>query len=122
MIKAFNNKIEGAARLVYANQDPVQFDAYLASSRNEVVPNSYKTLSGGNTYNNFDTSSTMYKYTPDSPDDVANIVTTYSGRVDGGDLIWKFTNADDTSYTIDQGLLNKINNYSTNLVSANGNN
>lgn len=121
MIKAFNNKIEGAARLVYANQDPVQFDAYLASSRNEVVPSTYKALSGGSTYNNFDTNSSMYKYTPDSPDDVANIVTTYAGRVDGGDLIWKFTNADDTSYTIDQGLLNKINNYSSDLVSTNGN-
>lgn len=117
MIKAYNNKIEGATRLVYANQDPIQFDAYLASSRNEVVPSTYKTLVGGTTYNNFDTSSVMYKYQPDSPDDVKESVTSYAGRVDGGDLIFNFTDADDTSSVINPDLMAKVKNYSSTLVS-----
>ncbi|URZ05602.1 pectate lyase family protein [Clostridium felsineum] len=117
MIKAYNNKIEGATRLVYANQDPVQFDAYLATTRNEAVPSSYKTVAGGNTYNNFDTSDVMYKYQPDAPEDVESNVTTYAGRVDGGDLIFKFTDADDASHVINPELQAKIQNYASTLVS-----
>ncbi|MGN0145181.1 MAG: polysaccharide lyase family 1 protein, partial [Clostridium sp.] len=65
MIKAYNNKITGGNGVVYAQNNSSQFDAYLASSRNEIVPDYYKTVSGGNTYNNFDTTSKMYQYTPD---------------------------------------------------------
>ena len=61
IIKAYNNHIEGAARLVYANSDdgtlpgdPIHFDAYLASTRNETVPATYKTVQGDHIYNNFD--------------------------------------------------------------------
>ncbi|AGX44552.1 pectate lyase family protein [Clostridium saccharobutylicum] len=121
MIKAYNNKIEGASRLVYANENATQFDAYLAKSRDEVVPSSYKTVSGGYTYNNFDTSSTMYSYNPDSPEDVKDKVTTYAGRINGGDLIWNFTNSDDASHTIDTALKDKITNYQSDLVSVGGN-
>lgn len=120
MIKAYNNKIEEAERLVYAQQDPIQFDAYLASSRNEVVPSTYKTLVGGTTYNNFDTSSIMYKYQPDSPEDVQSNVTTYAGRIDGGDLIYNFTDADDASAIKDPVLENEIDNYQSGLVSIGG--
>ncbi len=62
MIKAFNNIIENADSIIYANSNAgtaaanaTSFDAYLASTRNESVPSSYKTLVGGTTYNNFDT-------------------------------------------------------------------
>ena len=64
MIKAYNNITVGASSLIYANSDAgtakadaVSFDAYLASSREETVPSSYKTVAGATTYNNFDTSS-----------------------------------------------------------------
>ena len=120
MIKAYNNKVEGAARLVYANENPTQFDAYLATARNEAVPSIYKTVSGGTTYNNFDTSSAMYKYTPDAPEDVESKVTTYAGRVNGGDLIWNFTNADDTNSTMDTNLMAKLKSYESSLVSVGG--
>ncbi|PJI07555.1 MULTISPECIES: pectate lyase family protein [Clostridium] len=120
MIKAYNNKIEGAEKLIYAQQDSTQFDAYLASSRNEAVPSTYKTLVGGTTYNNFDTSSIMYKYQPDSPEDVQSNVTTYAGRTDGGDLIYNFTDADDASAIKDPVLENKIDNYQSSLVSIGG--
>lgn len=121
MIKAYNNKIVGATRLVYANENSTQFDAYLALTRDEKVSSNYKTVSGGNTYNNFDTSSKMYEYTPDSPDEVRDKVTTYAGRVNGGDFKWEFTTKEDTSYSINTELMNSIKSYSSKLISVGGN-
>jgi pectate lyase len=121
MIKAYNNKIEGATSLIYTSDNATQFDAYLAKTRSEVVPSTYKTVSGGTTYNNFDTSSTMYSYKPDAPEAVRSNVTTYAGRGNGGDFIWKFTNADDTNSTIDANLMTKIKGYQSSLVSVGGN-
>lgn len=120
MIKAYNNKIKGESRLVYANENSKSFDAYLATSRNEIVPNTYKTLSGSNTYNNFDTSSKMYEYTADNVEDVRKVVTTYAGRVNGGDFSWKFTESDDTSYSVNTLLMNAIKSYKNKLVSIGG--
>jgi pectate lyase len=120
MIKAYNNKIEGAESIIFANENPTQFDAYLAKTRNEIVTNNYKTISGGTTYNNFDTSSTMYSYNPDAPEDVVDNVTTYAGRVNGGDFVWKFTTADDTNSTIDANLMAKIKGYQSDMVSVGG--
>lgn len=121
MIKSYNNKVEGATRLVYSDEDSTQFDAYLAKSRNEQVPSTYKSISGGNTYNNFDTSSSIYSYEPDTPENVENNVTTYSGRVSGGDFSWNFTEADDTDYKVNTELMAKIKNYKSDLVSIGGN-
>lgn len=116
MNKAYNNKVEGATRLVYHTQDGTQFDAYLATSRNEQVSSVYRTVSGGNTYNNFDTASTMYAYTVDSPDNVKAIVTANAGRINGGDFKWTFTTADDTDYNVNTALKNAILNYVSPLV------
>ncbi len=116
--KAYNNKVEGATRLVYHTSDSTQFDAYLASSRNEVVSSTYKTVNGGNTYNNFDTASTMYAYTPDAPDNVKTAVTSYAGRVNGGDFKWTFTAADDTDSGVNAALKQAITNYVSPLVAT----
>ena len=121
MIKAYNNSITGGKGVVYAQDNKTQFDAYLASSRDEVVPSSYKTVSGGTTYNNFDTSSKMYSYSPDAPEDVADIVTKYAGRTNGGDFTWTFTSKDDESYSVNTGLMTKIKNYKSDVVSIGGN-
>lgn len=122
MIKAYNNKIEGEKRLVYAQNDARNFDAYLASSRYEKVPDTFKTVLGQNTYNNFDTDSTMYKYKPDSVENVKDIVTNYAGRVEGGDFKWKFTEADDSSAAVNSELMDKIKNYKSSLdLGANNN-
>ena len=121
VIKAYNNSIVGATRLVYANEDSTQFDAYLASARDEQVPSSYKSVSGGNTYNNFDTSPTMYEYTADSVEDVRTNVTTFAGRVNGGDFKWEFTNEDDSSYSVNTELMNAIKSYKSSLISIGGN-
>lgn len=121
MIKAYKNSITGGKGVVYAQDDNVQFDAYLASSRDEIVPSSYKTVSGGTTYNNFDTSSKMYSYEPDAPEDVKDIVTAYAGRTNGGDFSWEFTSKDDESYSVNSGLMAKIKNYKSDIVAIGGN-
>lgn len=118
MIKAYKNIIEGATRLVYHTEDGTQFDAYLACSRNEQVSSSYKTVNGGNAYNNFDTASTMYAYTPDAPENVKTVVTAYAGRLNGGDFKWTFTTADDTDYGVNTALKQAISNYVSPLVAT----
>ena len=130
MIKAYNNKITGAGSLIYANAgagtqgataaaNSKSFDAYLASSRNEIVSSSYKTVSGGTTYSNFDTnSSIMYSYNVQSPDAAVATIKSYAGRVQGGDLKWTFNNAtEDANYAVIPGLRSAIDNYSTKLIS-----
>ncbi len=99
MIKAYNNIIEGASNIelgtgtepIYygsssTSDSATQFDAYLASSRDEKVPSTVTALSGGSTYNNFDTASDMYSYKLDNPEDVPAIVSAYAGRVNGSDF------------------------------------
>ena len=121
MIKAYNNEIIGADALVYAHEDSVHFDAYLANTRDEIVPDTYFALAGGSKYNNFDTSDQMYDYTPHDPNEVVEVVTTYAGRVNGRDLKWEFDNAvDDTDYSVNQALMNKIRSYSSSLVAIGG--
>lgn len=126
-IKAFNNYIEGATRFVpygasgFPNPT-VDFDAYVASTRDEQVPSTVKSYKGSNTYNNFDTnSSVFYSYTPDSPEEAKTNTITYAGRVVGGDFNWTFNNAtDDASYDVNQPLKNAITSYTTKLVFIQG--
>ena len=63
----------------------------------------------------------MYSYKPDAPEDVQSIVTSYAGRVNGGDFTWKFTTADDTDSSMNVGLMDKIKNYKSSLVSVGAN-
>ncbi|WP_051082436.1 pectate lyase [Paenibacillus sanguinis] len=131
VIKAYNNIIVAADSLIYANSNSgttsahaTSFDAYLASSRNESVPSSYKALKGGTAYNNFDTRVDLGVSSSniDSVDVVEQIVTEEAGRLDGGDFDWQFNNAvDDTSYAMNTGLMNKIRGYTSQLVSVGGN-
>ncbi len=88
MIKAYNNLFKGKNKeTVYANEDAIQFDAYLANSREEKVPEEYKCFQGNYIYNNFDTNSEiMYNYIPDEPSNVQEVVTKNSGRLQGGDI------------------------------------
>ncbi|KOP38728.1 T9SS C-terminal target domain-containing protein [Flavobacterium sp. WLB] len=119
-IKAFNNTMSGQTRFVGYNSStyPVEFDAYVASTRNETISSSITSKKGAKTYNNFDTnSSVMYSYTPDSPETARTNVMQYAGRVSGGDLQWTFNNAiDDTADAVNTGLKSALTNYQTNLV------
>ena len=130
VIKAFNNYVEGAKSLIYANSDAgtaatssTDFDAYLATARNEKVPSTYKAKQGGKVYSNFDTTVDLgvKESAIDNPADVPSIVTSEAGRLAGGDFKWTFDNSvDDASYSLNSALKTALNNYKTSLVSVGG--
>ncbi|MCT1400035.1 pectate lyase [Paenibacillus sp. p3-SID867] len=131
VIKAYNNRIVDADSLIYANSNTgtapanaTSFDAYLASSRIETVPSSYKAFVGGTAYNNFDTTvdTGVNSADIDNVSDVEQIVTAQAGRLNNGDFTWEFNDAvDDTSYALNTALMAKISSYTTQLVSVGGN-
>ena len=99
------------------------FDAYEATSRNETVPSTVKSLSGNHTYDNFDTnSSLMYSYTPDAAADIPAKLAGYygAGRLNHGDFKWTFSDSDDTDSGIIADLKTAITNYTSTLVGIYG--
>lgn len=130
VIKAYNNLIVEASSLIYANSNTgtapanaTSFDAYLASSRNETVPSSYKALKGGTAYNNFDTSvnTGVNVSNIDNVSNVEQIVMAKAGRLNGGDFTWEFNDSvDDVSYALNTALMSAIRGYTTGLVSVGG--
>lgn len=117
IIKAFNNYIEGAKSFVTYSENNTDFDAYVVSDRNETVPSDVTAKNGGTSYNNFDTSSDMYSYTPDSPEEAKENVIAKSGRVDGGDFQWTFDNSvDDESYAVNQALKDALVAYDDSII------
>ncbi|WP_339268170.1 pectate lyase [Paenibacillus sp. FSL R5-0470] len=131
VIKAYNNLIVDASSLIYANSNTgtapaneTSFDAYLASSRNETVPSSYKALKGGTAYNNFDTNvqTGVNVSNIDNVSNVEQVVTAKAGRLNGGDFTWEFNDSvDDASYALNTALMSAIRSYTTGLVSVGGN-
>ncbi len=122
IIKSFNNYIEGAKSYVTYQENPVEFDAYEVSSRDEYVPSDVTALKGGSSYNNFDTSSVMYSYNADEPDVAKEKVEAFAGRENGGDFYWDFNDeVDDTDYGVNRELKAALNTYSTKLISVGGN-
>jgi len=139
-IKAFNNTFDASngtnnMRFVaYNDPNPLHnisgkissltdFDAYLATTRGEVVSSSVKSKSGANTYNNFDTDANLYvkNLIIDAPATAKTKTTQYAGRVSGGDLQWTFNNAtDDTSSLVITALKTALTNYTGTLVSVQG--
>ena len=130
VIKAYNNYMEGQKSVIYANSDAgtttasaTDFDAYLATARNEKVPSTYKAKQGGKVYSNFDTTVDLgvKESAIDNPADVPSIVKSEAGRLAGGDFKWTFDNSvDDTSYSLNTALKTALNNYKTSLVSVGG--
>ena len=140
MIKAYNNTFDasnGANNMrfvAYADPSAVfniagvissttDFDAYLAKTRDEQVPATVKSFQGANMYNNFDTDATLYVKTlvPDAPDVAKTKTMQYAGRTNGGDIKWAFNNTlDDVAYLVNTPLKTAITNYTTKLVSVQG--
>ena len=122
MIKAYNNYMIGQDSYIPYSKDNESFDAYEVSSIDEKVPDSVTSLQGENTYNNFDTSSIMYTYEADSPEQAKEKVERYAGRLNGGDFKWKFNDSeDDESDALNKELKNALENYETKLLSVGGN-
>lgn len=124
IIKAFNNTMSGQNRFIAydAVNYPVEFDAYVASSRGETVASTVKAKKGAGVYNNFDTDAALYvkNLVVDEPEAAKTKVMQYAGRVDGGDMKWTFTAADDTSYDINAGLKAMLVNYTSPMVYVQG--
>ena len=131
-IKAFNNYIEGAKTLTYANAGiGVQgattaaninsYDAVLVSSRDEQLSNTYN--AGGATYNNFDTTIDL-GVTADqieSPLNARNTTMAYAGRLQGGDFKWTFDNSvEDANDAVIPELKSAVMGYTSKLVSVQG--
>lgn len=120
MTKAYNNIFvneKTTLKLVYQTENSTQFDAYLVENRDEKVPETVKSVTGACSYSNFDTAAGMYESNPDKTEDVPEIVTTYAGRVGGGDFKWTFDNdVDDESHEVNTDLKNAVLNYKSKLV------
>jgi len=139
-IKAFNNTFDTSIGtnnmrfVAYGDPNPayniagvisstIDFDAYLAQTRDEQVPATVKSFSGGNTYNNFDTDAALYVKTlvPDAPDVAKTKTMQYAGRTNGGDIKWVFNNSvDDAAYLVNTPLKALVTNYATKMVFVQG--
>ncbi len=125
MIKAYNNHIDGvglSSFIPYSATNNTQFDAYVASTRDEIVPSSIKAYQGGATYSNFDTSQIMYSYNVQSPEEAKITVTTYAGRVEGGDFKFFFDSQEDYNYNVIPALRKAIDEYKSGLIRIQGEN
>lgn len=139
-IKAFNNTFDADIAtnnmrfVAYGDTNPLynisgktnsttDFDAYLATTRGEIVSSNVKSKSGANTYNNFDTNAALYvkNLVIDQPVIAKTKVTQYAGRVSGGDLKWTFNNSiDDKSSLVIAALKSALTNYTGSLVAVQG--
>lgn len=103
-----------------SSADPsVDFDAYVAGSRDETVPDNVKSKNGNHKYNNFDTTD-FYSYTPDAATDVPTVVKSKAGRINGGDFSFAFTDADNSSSDLNVKLKEQCENYTTKLKAIGG--
>ncbi len=127
MIKAYGNYFDTACKnfRYYTQNNPsatTGYDAYEVANRNDQVPETEVTKSGGHKYNNFDTNSSLiYSYTPDAAADVPTIVTGYwgAGRLNHGDFSYTFPDNvgdDDTDSAYDATLGRLLDNYASSLV------
>lgn len=120
--KAYNNHIIGAKRIVYQDEYPTDYDAWLVTDRTEKVPESESPKTdAAYHYSNFDTAETMYGVAPLTPEDAMNDAKAYAGRCDGGDLKWTFDNStDDADHDVNKGLKEAIINYKDGIISILG--
>ena len=126
MIKAYGNYFDRNAVhfSYYTQKNPSSkgYDAYEVDNRDDQVPSTEKTLVGNNTYNNFDTnSSLMYGYNPVTAEEVPGLVTGYygAGRLNHGDFTYTFSDnvgSDDEDSAYDAKLGGMLDNYSSKLV------
>lgn len=123
IIKAYGNVFADmkSLRFVPYSENQTEFDAYVASSRDEQVPTSVTSKKGGNKYNNFDTNSSLFysSYALDKAEDVPAVVAGQfgAGRVQHGDFQWTFNNSvDDAEYEVNAALKKAVSAYKTSLV------
>ena len=118
MIKAYDNFMTGQTSFEpYVAGDATyskHFDAYVVTNREDQVPTEVMTLKGGTGYNNFDTASDFYTYTPDQVNDVPSVITGHygAGRCEHGDFQYTFDDAiQDKNADVISDLSDKLKNY-----------
>ena len=126
MIKSYGNYFDRKAAhfSYYTQKNPSAkgYDAYDTENRDTQIPASETALTGGYTYNNFDTNpQLMYTYTADAAKDVPAIVTGYygAGRMNHGDFRYTFKDnvgSDDDDAAYDATLGSLLDNYKTTLA------
>ncbi len=117
MIKSYGNVYDNTTAPITHKDSATDFDCYEASSASEAVPSSYKTVKGGTSYSNFDTSSSMYSYSADSAADVPSIVMAQAGRLEGGDFKWSFDSPDDDrDYGVNASLSSALKSYKDSIT------
>ncbi len=139
-IKAYKNTFDtdlgtNSMRFVaYADPNPLyniagkissltDFDAYLATTRDELVPDTVKSKLASNIYNNFDTDANLYvkNLVIEEPSVARDKAIAYAGRVSGGDLKITYNNAiDDTAYLVNSVEKNAVTTYVTSMVAIQG--
>jgi pectate lyase len=139
-IKAFNNTFDADIAtnnmrfVAYGDTNPLynisgkissttDFDAFVVTNREDLVPATVKSFSGANVYNNFDNNASLYvkNLVVEQPAVAKAKVIQYSGRVSGGDLKWTFNNAvDDASASVITALKTTLTNYTSTLVAVQG--
>lgn len=121
VIKSYNDVMIGGTFVAYSSINNVDYDAYVASTRNEIVPTTVISKKGGYTYSNFDTSDTMYDYLVQSAEDAKNTVEMYAGRINNGDLQYEFNDSvEDYNYDIIKELKSMVVNYKSSLIKVLG--
>ena len=128
-IKAYGNVMVGQTSFEpYTADDATyskHYDAYVVTNKTEQVPATVVSLSGANTYSNFDTdASLMYSnYKVDDANDVPAIITGElgAGRCQHGDFSWTFGPEEDANANVIQALSDAINAYKPTLVGFFGN-
>ena len=123
VIKAFGNYMTGETSFEPYDADNAthskHFDAYVAKTREEVVPSTVTALKGATGYSNFDTAEDFYEYSADAATDVsANVTGAYgAGRCQQGDVKFTFdNNKDDASSDINLDLETVLKNYKSGFV------
>ncbi len=118
IVKSYNDIMTGNYKFIpHTDNNSAGFDAYVATSRDEKVAESYKTKTGGTTYSNFDTASTMYKYEVTPVENVIDVVEANAGRLNKGDFSYEFNDAsEDRNYNVISDLKQKITNYKSTVT------
>ena len=99
-------------------------DAYEVDSRDETVPDTVKTTSGGHTYSNFDTTLGLkgigLSAAPSDAETAKSYVVKYAGRYQS-DFAYNFDNAaDDADYGVNSALKALVVNYENKLTAVQG--
>lgn len=118
IIKMYDNIMVGSYTYIEANKGDGTLvqdsDGYTVANRSDTVPAALKTVKGGTSYNNFDTSRDLGVDSSGvlAAKDVPAYVTANAGRIDGGNFKFTFNDTvDDSDYNVNANLDGALDSY-----------